>query len=89
MNLKPGDSVLANPKGSAQIVYSDCATVEVKPGDVVYVGEAPPCAVGAEGAAGLGGAGHSSGLIVGGLAVAAGIGIVVGVSGGSDKPASP
>lgn len=89
MTLKAGDSVLANPKSGAQIVYSDCSAVDVKPGEVVIVAEDVPCA-GAADAAGLGAGGlGANGLLIGGLAVAGGIGIVAGVSGGSDKPASP
>lgn len=93
VEVKAGDAVLVNPKGLAQLSYGDCASYEIKPGDVVYVAEkeAITC-VGAAGAGagalGLGALG-GSGLIVGGLAVAVGVGVVAGVSSGSDSPSSP
>jgi hypothetical protein len=91
VEVKAGDSILVNPDGLAQLAYDDCATYEIKPGDVVYVSEkeAVPCAGGVvDGAAGLGGLG-ANGLVVGGLAVAVGVGVVAGVSSGSDSPSSP
>lgn len=91
VEVKAGDSILVNPDGLAQLAYEDCATYEIKPGDVVYVSEkeAVPCAGGTiGGAAGLGGLG-ANGLVIGGLAVAVGVGIVAGVSSGSDSPSSP
>lgn len=91
VEVKAGDSILVNPKGLAQLSYGDCATYEIKPGDVVYVAEqsAVTC-VGAAGGGGLGlGALGGSGLVVGGLAVAVGVGVIAGVSSGSDSPSSP
>ena len=41
--LKPGDSVIANPGGGALLAYPDGCTVQVKPGEVVTVGEASTC----------------------------------------------
>lgn len=93
VEVKAGDSILVNPDGSAQLTYDACATYEIKPGDVVYVAErdAINCAAGADGAGGLGAAGGLgvNGLVVGGLAVAVGVGVVAGVSSGSDSPTSP
>jgi hypothetical protein len=43
MNLKPGDTVMAQAGGSAQIVYPDGCVVPVEVGAVVAVGEASPC----------------------------------------------
>lgn len=85
--LKPGDSVIANPGGSAQVVYPDGSSVLVQAGSVVTVGE-PAATAGTEAAAA---GGLSTGtLVVGGLVVAGGVGLAVGLSGGgSDKPASP
>lgn len=91
VEVKAGDSILVNLGGLAQLSYDDCATYEIKPGDVMYVSEkeAVQCAAGVlEGAAGLGGLG-ANGLVIGGLAVAVGVGIVAGVSSGSDSPSSP
>lgn len=92
IEVKAGDSILVNPGGSAQLVYGDCATYEINPGDVVYVAEQEtiPCGAGGGGAGlGLGALGGGGGLVVGGLAVAVGVGVVAGVSSGSDSPASP
>lgn len=91
VEVKAGDSILVNPGGSAQLAYGDCATYEINPGDVVYVAEqeAIPCGAGGGAGLGLGALGGGGGLVVGGLAVAVGVGIVAGVSSGSDSPASP
>lgn len=92
VEVKAGDSILVNPGGSAQLAYGDCATYEINPGDVVYVAEQEtiPCGAGGGTAGlGLGALGGGGGLVVGGLAVAVGVGIVAGVSSGSDSPASP
>jgi len=91
VEVKQGDSILVNPGGLAQFAYDNCATYEIKPGDVVYVADKDSiqCAGGlVEGGAGLGGLG-ANGLVIGGLAVAVGVGIVAGVSSGSDSPSSP
>lgn len=42
----PGASVVANPGGSGQVVYSDQCIVEVLPGSVYNVAEQSPCATG-------------------------------------------
>jgi hypothetical protein len=42
----PGASVVANPGGSGQIVYSDQCIVEVLPGSVYVVAEQSPCVTG-------------------------------------------
>ncbi len=92
VEVKAGDSILVNPGGSAQLAYGDCATYEINPGDVVYVAEQDtvPCGAAGGGAGlGLGAVGGGGALVVGGLAVAVGVGIVAGVSSGSDSPASP
>lgn len=92
VEVKAGDSILVNPGGSAQLAYGECATYEINPGDVVYVAEqdAVPCGADGGGAGlGLGALGGGGGLVVGGLAVAVGVGVVAGVSSGSDSPASP
>jgi hypothetical protein len=90
VEVKAGDSILVNPGGGAQLAYGDCATYEISPGDVVYVAEQEtiPCVAGGGGGMGVGALG-ANGLLVGGLAVAVGVGVVAGVSSGSDSPASP
>jgi hypothetical protein len=87
VEVKAGDSILVNPDGLAQLAYGDCATYEIKPGDVVYVAEQStiPCAAGVNAAGGIG----ANGLLIGGLAVAVGVGVIVGVSSGDDSPSSP
>jgi hypothetical protein len=45
MELKPGESVVANPGGSAVISYTDGCNVPVAADSVVAVSEASPCAV--------------------------------------------
>lgn len=91
VEVKAGDTILVNPGGSAQLAYGDCATYEINPGDVVYVAEQEtiPCGAGGGAGLGLGALGGGGGLVVGGLAVAVGVGVVAGVSSGSDSPASP
>jgi hypothetical protein len=42
-NLKPGDTVMSEAGGSAQIVYPDGCIVPVERGAVVVVTEASPC----------------------------------------------
>jgi hypothetical protein len=39
----PGDTIVANPGGSAQIVYSDGCVVEVLPGSVAVINAQSPC----------------------------------------------
>ena len=39
----PGDTVVANPGGSGQIVYADGCTVQVRPGSIVSVAPQSPC----------------------------------------------
>lgn len=88
VEVKPGDSILVNAGGKAELAYGVCATYEITPGDVVYVAEdkSIPCAGAVLGAGGGIGTGT---LLIGAAAVAVGVGIVVGVSSGSDSPASP
>ena len=84
-NLKATDSVLANPGGSAIVTCDNGTVLRVSPGTVVMVSD---CDV--AGAAALGtGATAPNYLLLGGLAVAGGVGLIVAVSSGSDKAASP
>jgi hypothetical protein len=41
--LKPGDSVIADPSSGALLAYPDGCTVQVKPGEVVTVGQVSTC----------------------------------------------
>ena len=92
--LAPGDSVIVNPGGSAQVVYENGVSVPVQPGAVVTVDAVPPTAApGAlaetppltgEGAT-LGGLDTTT-LVVGGVVAAGAAGAVVALS--NSKPAS-
>lgn len=97
--LNPGDSVIANPGGSAQIVYSDGCRIAVQPGDVVPAQSVSPCANGGSSPAAQesksdesgGGGINSTTLLVGGAVVGIGAGAAaLLLSGGDDDhPASP
>lgn len=89
VEVKPGDSILVNPGGGAQLAYGACATFEIKPGDVVTVADEASIPCTGAGAAAVGAGLGTSTLIIGGAAVAVGVGVVAGVSSSSDKPASP
>ena len=39
----PGDRLMASPRGSAKLVYSDRCQISIVPGRVVSVGKQPPC----------------------------------------------
>jgi len=39
----PGDTIVANPGGSAQIVYPDGCVIEVLPGSVAVINAQSPC----------------------------------------------
>jgi len=91
--LGPGDSVIVNPGGSAQVVYEDGCKVEVHPGIIVSARNTSPCSGGGEAgeAAQADGGGFSSTtLLVAGAVV--GVGAVTAVlltASDSEKPASP
>jgi len=105
--IAPGHQVFIRPGGSAQIVFGDGCKVPVAHERVVQIGASSPCSSGTQqqqqgastgaasgpgvvGAAEVGGV-SSSTLVVGGLAIAGGAAIAVGLSSGGskDKPASP
>lgn len=105
--VAPGHQVFIRPGGAAHIVFDDGCKVPVAHERVVQIGASSPCTPGAEqqrqaaptgtptmpgaaGAAEVGGV-SSSALVVGGLAIAGGAALAVGLSGGGnkDKPASP
>jgi hypothetical protein len=86
--LGPGDRVKAE-QGSAVIVYDGCGTkdygsVTVRAGQTVVVVDHPSCAPTV-----LGGLPQST-VIIGGVAIAGGIGLAVGLSNNSNgSPSSP
>lgn len=41
----PGDTIVANPGGSAQIVYPDGCVIDVSPGSVAVINAQSPCSV--------------------------------------------
>lgn len=38
-----GDSVMVRPGGSAQVIYDDGCTVDIKPGDIHTIAQLSPC----------------------------------------------
>lgn len=79
-SVKPGDIVMAKVGGKAEVVYEDGCRQTVDVGAVVVVGQSSPCAANATGDTTL--------YWVGGLAVAAGVGIAIALSGDDSKSAS-
>jgi NAD dependent epimerase/dehydratase family enzyme len=100
--LAAGSSVIANPGGRGQVVYSETCVVDVLPGAVVWIEASAPCQAGAQNssppapgaeAAVAGGLGTTGTLaIVGGVAILGGA-LALGGGGGDDNnkrpPASP
>ena len=76
-----GDTVVANPGGSAQIVYPDGCVVEVLPGAVTTIAAQSPCT--ASGGTGANATTYAIGAVVVGGGVAAAIFLQ------KDKSASP
>lgn len=92
--LNPGDSVIANPGGSASVVYPDGCKVPVVPGSVVAVGSQSPCSMetGAVENQALGGlfGFNTTTLLIGGVVVAGAVaGIILLTDDDDEKPASP
>ncbi len=44
VELKPGDSAIANPSAQGSLVYADGCVVDVVPGMVAWVDQTSPCA---------------------------------------------
>lgn len=82
--LSVGDTVLANPGGSAQVAYDDGCVVVIKPGMVFTVTDISPCKAGQTTQT----AGSNWPLILGGVAVAGGLGLAL-AGGGGGGPGSP
>lgn len=99
VELAPGDLVLAAVGGSARVQFGKGCEITVRPGQIVRVSATPPCekAAGAELPSGnTSGSGiGTSALVIGGLAVAGGVGLALGLSGGGgggggeNRPVSP
>lgn len=79
-SAKTGDLVMAKPGGRGEIIYDDGCRQVVEVGAVIMVGAASPCQ------SGLGPVDHD--FILGGMAIAAGVGIAVVLSNDDDKSAS-
>ena len=79
-SAKTGDLVMAKPGGRGEIIYDDGCRQVVEVGAVVMVGAASPCQ------SGLGPVNPD--YILGGMAIAAGVGIAVVLSNDDDKKAS-
>lgn len=76
--LRVGDSVLANPGSGARVVFENGCAIEIEPGMVFTVGEAPPCD-----AADTASAGSDYTMVaVGAAVVAGGVGIAIAAGGG-------
>lgn len=82
--LNVGDSVMANPGGTATITFAAGCEVQVNAGDMYVVPETPPCGAGTTADGGLGGA---TPYIIGAVAIG-GAAALIASSGGSDSPSS-
>ena len=69
--VNPGDTVVVQPGGNAQIVYPDGSVATLQPGSVVTVAEG--AGAGATGAAGFG----TTELVIAGVVVAVGVTVAV------------
>jgi len=89
MLLNPGDTVVVNPGGSAQISYPDNCTIPVQVGAVVTVSETSPCAITTGSVETAPTTGLNGTTLVVGAVVVGGVGLAVVLGRGKDKPASP
>jgi len=98
--LNPGDSVIANPGGGAEVIYPDGCTVPVQPGAVIAAQKKSPCSKeGAEpevaekneaGQVDAGGGFNTTSLLIGGAVVGLGAGAAVLLTADDNEaPASP
>ena len=83
MILNTGDTVIANPGGSAKVICDSGAQIVVEPGKIVTVADCDLAAAGGAGAFG------EAGYLLGGVAIAGGVALAIGLSSDSDGPASP
>lgn len=86
VELKPGDMVIANGGGAAQLSYGDGCSVSIQAGSVATVAEQSPCPTQTN----TGTQGLSPGTLAVGAAVVGGaVGAAVLLGNKSDKSASP
>ena len=91
VEIRVGDTVIANPGGLARVVYENGCAAEVKPGMVFMLSEPPVCQTGSnpdysygsskDGVATTDSADYTA-IAVGAAAIAGGVGIALAVSGG-------
>ncbi len=86
VTLKPGDTVIANPGGRARVMCDNGAQIVVEPGSVVTVADCDS-ATAADQPNGKSFF-ESGGYIIGAVAIAGGVALAIGLSNGSDHPAS-
>ena len=82
VTVAPGDRVLANAGGSANIVYSENCIVKVDPGAVVTVIPASQCLP-------VGGLTGVTPYVIGAAVVGGGAALAIGLSGKSSRSVSP
>ena len=80
----PGDTIVVNPGGSAQVLYPDGCSAPVVPGSIVTVASQSPCQTQTQT-----GTMDGTTIAVGAAVVAGGIGAVILLSQKKDKSASP
>ena len=89
VELRPGDMIIANTGGSAQLSYNGGCTVLLEAGAVITVAEQPPCLT-TQASAGPTTPGLTPGaLAIGAVVIGAGVGAAVLLGNGKDKAASP
>ena len=81
----PGDTIVANPGGSAQIVYPDGCAVDVSPGSVATIAAQSPCGSSSTSSSGLGT--NATMFVIGAAAVGGGVAAALLLQ--KDKSASP
>jgi hypothetical protein len=78
----PGDTVVVNPGGRAQIIYPDGCAVQVQPPSVVAIAPQSPCLAGQPTV-------NNYTVAIGGAVVGLGIAAGILLTQKKDKPASP
>jgi len=88
VNLKPGDMIIADSGGSAQLFYDGGCTVPIEPGAVVTVAELPPCLTTQATTTSTLGLSPEA-LAIGAVVIGTSVAAVLLLNNGSDKAASP
>lgn len=83
-DLNVGDSVMANPGGTATITFAAGCEVKVNAGDMYVVPETPPCG----GTTADGGMGGATPYIIGAVAIGGAAALIAAAGGGSDSSSS-